>query len=171
MSFIKSLTPHLAETMPMVAGLVPWLLLLDALIIVGSHVAAFCLIRSYTRMAVLDAATRRPQQALEITGILRFRRTLTRARRSLLLVALLFAMASGIGALYGFGPEWIELTLGVLALGVLFPQYFAVRILELASRRIVECWGPGGDIVKDPADGRKEDTPSRTDATSADSAH
>jgi hypothetical protein len=134
---LKFLTPHLADTMPGVAKAIPWLLLLDALMIAGGIVAVFALTNYRIRLTREDAN----QLIVGHQGNF-FRvsyRFLVSARRSLIGLGVIVTLTWIVLSLTNnISPALTEVFLLVILGGVIFPSYLAVRMLEVSFERVAE---------------------------------
>src|SRR5262245_12112830 len=118
--------PHLVETYPGLARAVVWLFLFDGVLIVGTVVSGFALLRSCARLTVAEA----PRLAAA-TPFRRVHKTLGSVRRALVQSVALIAVGFFV-ALFTIGlpGELNELFVSVLGAGFL-PLYLVVALFEV----------------------------------------
>jgi hypothetical protein len=132
------LTPTLATTMPGVARAIPWLLLLDALEVVGAVVAGIFLPRAAPRMGPREASHLRDTARQLERGRFVFR----------VLAVLIIATWVAMSAAFGISAEKNELLL-VLTLGaVVLPAYVTITILSRTMSRAAEIAGSNPQAPK-----------------------
>jgi len=122
------LTPTLAATVPGVARMVPWLLLLGIVEIVGTLVAGILLIRAARRSE--------PRATSQLRDIAR---RMAKARIALTVVAALILALWMVGsAALGLSAARNELLLILTLGGVVLPAYVTITILSKTMSRAAE---------------------------------
>lgn len=130
------LTPHLAATLPRLAGLVPWLLIWGVAVVALALMASVLIVRNAARLGSVGEGVAGSPDA----GLLRdSERRLRRGRRLVLAVIAGAVMLWGLAWLAGGpNPMVTELLFAVVVAGCLGPIYVALRIFEGAMARAAE---------------------------------